>query len=439
MNIAIIGTGIAGMSAAWLIAKRHKVTVYEKQARVGGHSNTVNASLGGVLTPVDTGFIVYNERSYPNLIALFDHLGVPTKASEMSFSASLNNGNFEYAGTNMNGLLGQRRNIARPRFWRMVSGIRRFYREAPELLNRPMRADYSLGEFLRDNNYSKDFIDDHLFPMGAAIWSTTSSEMEAYPAQAFIRFFESHGLLLLKNRPKWRTVDGGSREYVRKITASFADCIRFGGVRSIQRHDNHVTIVDHAGKARSFDHVVIGTHADEAFRLLSDPDAQEQDLLRPWRYTHNRAVLHTDSSLMPRRKRIWSSWNFIGGREGDDSKSLCVTYWMNRLQGLDQTTPLFATLNPISEPEAGTIIQEFDYTHPFFDQGALVSQRNLWGLQGYRRTWYCGSYFGYGFHEDALQSGLAVAEQLGGLKRPWVVANENGRIHLNKSLRGTAA
>jgi predicted NAD/FAD-binding protein len=245
--------------------------------------------------------------------------------------------------------------------------------------------------------------------------------------------------LLIKDRPKWRTVEGGSREYVRKITDSFADCIRFGGVKSVRRHNNQITIIDHADEARSFDHVIIGTHADEAFQLLLDPDAREKDLLGPWRYTQNRAVLHTDTSLMPKRRRIWSSWNFIEGPEGKNSKNLCVTYWMNCLQGLDQTTPLFVTLNPVREPKAETIIKEFDYTHPFFDQAALISQRKLWGLQGHRRTWYCGSYFGYGFHEDALQSGLAVAEQLGGLSRPWVVANENGRIHINNNVRETAA
>ena len=439
MNIAVIGTGIAGMSAAWLLSKQHKVTVFEKQNRIGGHSNTVDTFLGEIKTSVDTGFIVYNELSYPNLIALFDYLDVPTKPSNMSFSASLGNGDFEYAGTDINGLFGQRRNIIRPRFWKMLSGVLRFYREAPELLNKSTRTNYTLGEYLHDNNYSKGFINDHLLPMGAAIWSTTASEMEAYPAQSFIRFFESHGLLLFKDRPKWRTVDGGSREYVKRITESFAKHIQFGGVKSIQRHDKHVNIVDNLGVIKKFDHVVIGTHADEAFQLLSDSDTKEKKLLGSWRYTNNRAVLHTDTSLMPKHRRIWSSWNFIEGSKSGVPKKLCVTYWMNLLQSLDQTTPLFVTLNPAYEPKAETIIQEFDYTHPFFDQAALISQHKLWDLQGHRRTWYCGSYFGYGFHEDGLQSGLAVAEQLGGLKRPWKVANENGRIFANNKSQVAAA
>jgi len=437
MKIAIIGTGIAGMSAAWLLSKQHQITVYEQQVRIGGHSNTVETSIDGIVTPVDTGFIVYNDRNYPNLIALFDTLGVKTKASEMSFSVSLNNGNLEYSGTSINGLLGQRRNIIRPRFWQMISGVMRFYREAPELLKEPMRVDYSLGQYLFENNYSKDFINDHLLPMGAAIWSTSPSEIEAYPAQAFVRFFESHGLLLLKNRPNWRTVDGGSKEYVKKITESFADCIKFGGVRSVQRENEQITIVDHANEAKSFDHVVIATHADEAFQLLSDSDEKEKKLLGSWRYTQNRAVLHTDRSFMPIRKRTWSSWNFIERQKNNASNNLCVTYWMNRLQSLDHTTSLFVTLNPTHEPSEKSIIQEFDYTHPFFDQAALISQQNLWSLQGHRRTWYCGSYFGYGFHEDGLQSGLAVAEQLGGQKRPWKVANENERLHLQNNALGT--
>lgn len=439
MNIAVVGSGIAGMSAAWLLSKKHNVTVFEKQMRVGGHSNTVEILLDGIKTPVDTGFIVYNELSYPNLIALFDYLTVPTKASNMSFSASLGNGNFEYAGTDVNGLFAQRRNIIRPRFWRMLSGIKRFYREAPEFLNNSANVDCTLGEYLFINNYSKGFINDHLLPMGAAIWSTTASEMEAYPAQAFIRFFQSHGLMLIRNRPKWRTVDGGSREYVKRITASFADKIRFGGVKSVRRYEKKIVIVDNVGQTENFDHVVIGTHADEAFQLLSDPDDQEKKLLGSWRYTNNRAVLHTDSSLMPKQRRVWSSWNFMEGQKSEPSKRLCVTYWMNSLQSLNQTTQLFVTLNPIHEPLPETIIQEFNYTHPLFDQVALISQQKLWDLQGNRRTWYCGSYFGYGFHEDGLQSGLAVAEQLSGLRRPWKVANENGRIHFNNKVHGAAA
>lgn len=440
LNIAVIGTGIAGMSAAWLLNRAHNVTVFEKEPRSGGHSNTVDAPTDGGPIPVDTGFIVYNERNYPNLTALFQHLGVRTKDSDMSFAASLDDGRLEYSGTDLNGLVGQRRNIVRPRFWRMVKDLLRFYREAPQFLEDEASASLSLGEYLTRNGYGDAFVDDHLLPMGAAIWSTTAEDMRAYPAAAFIRFFVSHGLINLVDRPQWRTVDGGSREYVKRLTEPYRNRIHFGGVRAIERFPGKVQVITNDGETRAFDHVVLATHADEAFALLSDRDSFEKGLLGDWRYTHNRAVLHTDPSLMPKRRRVWSSWNFIGRSAVPAAQTgpLCVTYWMNQLQGLDPSHPLFVSLNPIKEPAAGSVIREIEYTHPYFDQAALRSQQQLWDLQGHRRTWYCGSYFGYGFHEDALQSGLAVAEQLGGVERPWTVPNENGRITIRQPMKAAA-
>ena len=440
LNIAVIGTGIAGMSAAWLLNQGHNVTVYEKEPRAGGHSNTVDAPTAAGPIPVDTGFIVYNERTYPNLTALFDHLGVRTKDSDMSFAASLENGHLEYAGTDLNGLLGQRRNILRPRFWRMVHDLLRFYRDAPRFLDDIAAVEISLGDYLAANGYSAAFIEDHLLPMGAAIWSTTADEMRAYPAAAFIRFFVSHGLLNLVDRPQWRTVDGGSREYVKRLTEPYRDRIVYGGVKEVTRFPGKVLVAANDGECRTFDHVVMAAHADETREMLRDRDEVETDLLGAWTYTENRAVLHTDATLMPKRRRVWSSWNFIGGAKdaAADAAPLCVTYWMNQLQGLDPAHPLFVTLNPVREPAPGTLLREFNYTHPFFDTAALRSQERLWSLQGYRRTWYCGSYFGYGFHEDALQSGLAVAEQLGQLRRPWQVENENGRISIAPNV-GAAA
>ncbi|MEQ8505142.1 MAG: FAD-dependent oxidoreductase [Rhodospirillales bacterium] len=429
MNIAIIGTGIAGLSAAWLLNQRHRVTVFEKNNWVGGHSNTVDVPGATGMVPVDTGFIVYNERTYSNLTALFDHLDVPTKESDMSFAASFGDGRLEYAGTGLNGLFGQRLNLIRPRFWRMMKDLLRFYKEAPAFLSTPHRHGVSLADYLAQNRYSRAFIDDHLYPMGAAVWSTTAQEMADYPAEAFIRFFDSHGLLLLKDRPQWRTVDGGSREYVTRLTAPFQDRIRQIGVRSLQRQGDKVLVTDRTGATETFDHAILATHADEACRLLADADSQERRLLGAWRYTENRAVLHTDPSLMPKRKRVWSSWNFITGENGG-RKALCVTYWMNRLQSIDGRPPLFVTLNPVREPRPEAVLREFTYTHPFFDRTAIETQGELWALQGRQRTWFCGSYFGHGFHEDALQSGLAVAEQLGGLRRPWNVADESSRIHL---------
>ena len=444
LRIAVVGTGIAGMSAAWLLNQAHQITVYEKSDRIGGHSNTVDAPAprGGTTgggSAVDTGFIVYNERNYPNLTALFAHLGVATQDSEMSFAASLEDGGLEYAGTDLNGLLGQRRNLLRPRFWRMMTDLLRFYREAPRLLEEPAAESLSLGSYLDREGYAESFAEDHLLPMGAAIWSTTAAEMRDYPAAAFVRFFQSHGLISLTDRPQWRTVAGGSREYVKRLTAGYRERIRHVGVRGIRREPKHVLIEDQNGRIEGYDHVVIAAHADEACGLLVDADPAESRLLGPWRYTANRAVLHRDPSLMPKRRRVWSSWNFIGDRASPGDQRLCVTYWMNRLQSLDPSEPLFVTLNPIREPAPGTVIQAFDYSHPYFDRAALASQAQLWTLQGHRRTWYCGSYFGFGFHEDALQSGLAVAEQLGGLRRPWRVAEESGRIPITPPDRAVAA
>lgn len=428
LDVAVIGSGIAGMSVAWLLAKGHAVTVYEKAGRVGGHSHTVDAPSQRGATPVDMGFIVYNERNYPNLTALFSCLDVPTKPSDMSFAASLDDGAFEYAGSDLNGLFGQRINAVRPRFWRMLADLRRFYREAPNFLAAPDAESATLGDYLDRAGFGADFVNDHLLPMGAAIWSTTAPEIRAYPAAAFIRFFASHGLLDLRGRPQWRTVAGGSREYVHRLTACYRERIRCDGVRCVRRLGDKVAVEDDGGIVHLHDHVVVAAHADEAFRLLADPDPLEARLLGSWRYTRNRAVLHRDPALMPRRQRVWSSWNFIGGRGKRDSSELCVTYWMNRLQGLDPAEPLFLTLNPVREPAAETVVAETDFTHPYFDCAALAAQRQLWALQGRQRTWYCGSYFGYGFHEDALQSGLAVAEALGGRRRPWTVAGENDRI-----------
>ncbi len=433
LNIAVIGTGIAGMASAWMLSRNHHVTVYEREPRIGGHSNTVEMSTRSGTVPVDTGFIVYNERNYPNLTALFAHLGVPTKASDMSFSASLAGGAFEYSGTGPNGLLGQRRNVVRPRFWRMIRELLRFYREAPALLDDANAEELSFGTYLRRHGYGTRFIRDHLLPMGAAIWSTTPADMEAYPAKSFIRFFVSHGLLELQRRPQWRTVDGGSKAYVARLTAPYRDRIRFGGVRAIRRGPNGVTVADEFGAVQQFDHVVVATHADQAYRLLADPDPLEDRILGCWRYTENRAVLHRDPTLMPKRRRVWSSWNFIEGVKPHDDTALCVTYWMNRLQSLPCHEQVFVTLNPVHDPAPGTVIQTFNYTHPYFDRQALRSQQDLWSLQGRRRTWFCGSYFGHGFHEDALQSGLAVAERLGGERRPWTVPGENGRIRITET------
>ena len=434
-RIAVIGSGISGLSCAWLLSKSTDVVLYETENRPGGHSNTVLAPGAKKDIPVDTGFIVYNDRNYPNLVKLFEHLDVPTLASNMSFAASLGSGAFEYSGSGLSGLLGQRSNILRPRFWRMVRDILRFYKEAPGLLERPELEGVSLGDYLSSADYAPSFVDDHLLPMGAAIWSTTASEMRLYPLHAFIRFFANHGLLVLKNRPQWRTVKGGSREYVARILADFTGEVRLGtAVTGVRRGIAGVEVTDIHGTVEAFDDVVLATHANQSIDLLEDADQDEIDVLESFQYTPNLAVLHSDENLMPKRKAVWSSWNYVAEKQADASETLCVTYWMNKLQSLDPATPLFVTLNPCRPIDPTKVIQTFNYEHPLFDVAAIRAQRRIWQLQGRRNTWYCGAYFGSGFHEDGLQAGLAVAEALGGVRRPWSVENESGRIVISRQL-----
>ena len=428
-KVAIIGSGIAGMSAAWMLNNFHDITLFETGDHIGGHSNTVNTGPQHGNIDVDTGFIVYNKANYPNLVALFDFLNVPTKPSSMTFAASVDGGRFEYSGTGLNGLLGQRGNLVSRRFWAMLSDIARFYRSAPKMIDEATSVDLTLGTFLKDKNYSDAFVRDHILPMGAAIWSTTAQDMLDYPLAAFVRFFDSHGLLKFVDRPQWRTVDGGSVEYVKRLTAPYADRIRREGVKRVHRTPEGVELGLKSGERVSFDEVVIATHADEALALLADPSEMESHLLGSFRYTLNETFLHSDESLMPKRKRVWSSWNYIDDGAAAAGENLTVTYWMNELQGIDKSNPLFVTLNPHVMPKETSIIRHFSYQHPLFDRNAIAAQQALWHLQGQNRTWFCGSYFGYGFHEDALQAGLAVGEELSGTLRPWDTRGHVSRIH----------
>ncbi|SDP86394.1 hypothetical protein SAMN05428967_3963 [Phyllobacterium sp. YR620] len=428
MKIAVIGSGISGMSAAWLLSQKHEITVYERETRIGGHSNTVIVpGEGGVA--VDTGFIVYNEQTYPNLTALFALLGVETAASEMSFAVSLDSGRLEYSGTGFSGLFAQQRNLVNPRFWLMLRDLLRFYRETPAHAGK--LGLIALGDFLKREGYGRAFRDDHLLPMASAIWSAPAASLLDYPAEAFIRFCDNHGLLKLANRPVWRTVKGGSRNYVERLTANYRNRVRTGcAVASVRRAGDHVTVSDIHGVTAIFDHVVMAGHADETLALLADPSALEKRLLSAFRYSVNRAVLHEDETLMPKRRSVWSSWNYLGERkEMQPPSQLCVSYWMNRLQPLETDRQFFVTLNPRHAPDPCKVLHTQTYTHPLFDSEAMQAQRQLWQLQGARNTWFCGAYFGAGFHEDGLQAGLVVAEDLGGLRRPWTVADESARIH----------
>ena len=427
-NIAVIGSGIAGMSAAWLLSQKHEVTVYEKNARLGGHSNTVTVKTSAGDIGVDTGFIVFNDITYPNLVALFEHLGVPVKMSDMSFGVSLNGGRFEYSSVGASAFLCGGRNLVNPRFWSMTMDLLRFYKHAPKDLPATREDMISLGDYLAAQGYGDAFQRDHLLPQAAAIWSASMADIRNYPACAFVRFFENHGLLKVVGRPEWHTVDGGSQEYVKRLTASYADRVKLNaGAVSVRREGAGVWVRDASGESTRFDHVVIATHGDEALAMLDDPSADERTLLGAFRYSKNRAVLHTDRSLMPRRKKLWASWNYVG----DNPDGGCVvSYWMNLLQRLPCSEDIFLTLNPERMPRPETVLYETEYEHPLFDAAALRAQQRVWQLQGQRNTWFCGAHFGAGFHEDGLQAGLAVAEQLGGVKRPWSVLEESGRIYL---------
>ncbi|UUX94404.1 NAD(P)/FAD-dependent oxidoreductase [Aquabacterium sp. J223] len=438
-HIAVVGSGISGLACAWLLSQGHRVTVFEGEARPGGHSHTVEAPGPRGAQAVDTGFIVYNEPAYPNLTALFEHLRVPTQTSDMSFAVSLDGGALEYAGTDLKGLFAQRRNLLRPRFWSMLVDLLRFYRQAP---NDAAAAGLEpLDDYLARNGYGEAFRDDHLYPMAAAIWSTAAGRIGRHPTEAFIRFCQNHHLLQVSGRPAWRTVTGGSREYVRRLTAAFADGLRLDTpVLALRRDADGVLLRTRDGWwPERFDQVVLATHADQSLHLLEQPSDDERQLLGAFGYSRNHAVLHADPALMPQRREVWASWNYLADRRAGADRPPCVTYWMNRLQSIPHDTPLFLTLNPLQPPRPEQLIRTEVYEHPLFDAAAMRAQRALWTLQGRQRTWFCGAYFGAGFHEDGLQSGLAVAEALGGVRRPWTVANESGRIHLPSPAGAVAA
>jgi len=428
LKIAVIGTGISGLSAAWLLAREHDVTIYEKDAHVGGHSNTVDVDLPDGRVAVDTGFIVYNPPSYPNLTQLFGQLGVATAETDMSFSISLDDGRYEYA-SNLRGLFAQPGNLANPDFWSMLSDIPRFFREARILADGDGNGNETLDEFMVRCGFGRPFIENHLLPMAAAIWSSPTATIRDYPARSFARFYHNHGLLSLWRRPQWRTVLGGSREYVRRLTGSFADRIRLNtAVERVHRLPGGVRIEDRQGGVDSFDHVVLATHADQALRLLADVSHSERRILGAFNYSRNVAILHNDTSLMPHRRAAWASWNYLSRQGADAEREVCCTYWMNNLQPLPTQTPLMVTLNPNTTPKDGSVLRSSIYHHPMLDAQAARMQPMLWQLQGHRRTWYCGSYFGHGFHEDGIQAGLAVAEALGGRDRPWSVPDGSDRI-----------
>lgn len=418
-RIAVIGAGIAGLSAAWLLRDHADVTLFEAEPRAGGHADTQLVELGGATVAVDTGFIVYNAQNYPNLTGLFGQLGVATTATDMSFGVSIGGGRLEYAGGELSQMFAQRRNAIRPRFWGMVRDIMRFYREAPALLHAD--GEESLGDWLARRQYGRAFIEDHILPMGAAIWSASVDGMRAFPARHFARFFQNHGLLRLTDRPAWRTVTGGSRHYVARILQDLA-AVRLGcAVRSVRRDPAGALLLLPDGRAERFDQVVLACHADQALALIEAPTPGETAVLGAIRCQTNHAVLHTDVALMPRRRGVWSAWNYLADGADDHARKVSVTYWMNRLQSLTTPEPLLVSLNPIRPPDPRRVLLERSYRHPQFDAAAMVAQAALPSIQGRDRLWFAGAWTAWGFHEDGIAAAVRVAAGLG-VAPPWAAA-----------------
>ena len=415
-KIAIVGTGISGLGSAYLLHPEHEITVYEKAPRIGGHSRTVTVDYDGTAIAVDTGFIVFNRPNYPNLNGLFAQLGVPTHASDMTFGASIKDGWLEWGAKNLDSVIGQRRNLLRPRFFKLVRDVLTFNNKAQETVER--HPHLNLEGLIQKLGLGEWFRRYYLLPMSGAIWSCPPCEMMSFPAKTLVRFFANHHLLSLTGQPQWRTVTGGSQEYVRRLTASFAGRIRTGcGAVAVTRTGGKVQILDSQGNTETYDQVVMASHGDETLALLKDADAQERAALSCFRYQKNIAVLHRDSSLMPRRKRCWASWVYTSDGEFLHP-NITVTYWMNQLQGIDEKYPLFVSLNPKREIPENLIFDTAEFDHPVFDSAAIAAQGQIAGLQGSRGTWFAGAHLRHGFHEDGLASAVAVARGLGAAI-PW--------------------
>lgn len=410
----MIGGGISGLGAAWALSRDHSVTLFEANERLGGHSNTVDVDLGGRPTAVDTGFIVYNEITYPNLTRLFDVLGVVTEASDMSFAFSRDR-SFEYAAS-LRGVLGNPRNLIRRGFQRLLLDIDRFRRIGTSLAP---RGDETIEELLRRHRFSDEFLDDYLLPMTGAIWSAGSERIQDFPARTMLDFLANHGLIEIAGRPMWRTVTGGSRNYVDLLAAPFADRVRLGSpVTDVVRAGGRVIVTTNGWGQEVYDEIILATHSDQALRILGDDATpEERESLGAIPYQGNVAVLHSDPRLMPANRRIWSSWNAMAN-SGGESDHASVSYWMNRLQNLDERIPLIVTLNPLTPPDPALVHAEFEYAHPQLDARAVRAQQQIARIQGHNNTWFTGAYLGYGFHEDGLQSGLNVAAALGS-PAPW--------------------
>ena len=422
-RIAIIGSGITGIGASWLLHEKYEVTLYEKNNYIGGHTHTHEIKDNDDVLAIDTGFIVYNEKNYPNLVGLFDQLKIKTQKTEMSFAFSLNQGELEYSGSGIAGLFAQKGNLIRLKHWRLIKEILRFNKIAHQSLEQTTNTstedrNLSLGDFLNKHDFSDELKLHYLLPMGAAIWSCPVEIMYQFPAHSFIRFFANHGLIDIKNRPQWRTVVGGSNQYIKKIFAKIGKQIRLNSAAlSVKRTPSKVIVTCKDGE-QAYDQVIFACHADEALALLDKPRAYEIKVLRNFKYQENKTYLHTDEKLMPKRKKAWSAWNYLASSKNNTNNKMTATYWMNCLQKLKTDNNYFVTLNPFVQPDADKVIKEMTYHHPVFDKDAITAQQHINEIQGIDKTWFCGSYTGYGFHEDALSSAVIVCKRLG-VAIPW--------------------
>ena len=415
LRIAVVGCGVAGLTAAWLLGRRHDVTLFEKNNYLGGHTRTIRLPEGqDAGTPVDTGFIVMNERNYPLFTEVLRQLGVSTAASSMTFSFEDRADGYAYAGNGPRTLFPAPAHLVRPAHLALLRDMVRFARTGYRDLCSGFAEGATLGDYLAARRFGRAFRDNYLFPMGAAIWSAPMERVEAFPAQAYLRFFENHGLLRLTNRPRWRYLPGGSRTYVDAMRQSFRHPPETARPpRAIRRTPEDVRLTDTDGGQHTFDHVVIATHADEALALLADPSPEETRDLGAWRYNANEVVLHTDTGRLPRKRKLWASWNFIRSPGDARDRPVAVSYHMNRLQNLSARRDYIVTLNPGEPLPNETVIDRTVLTHPEYSFESLASQPRLRANNGRHNTWFCGSYFGYGFHEDAVRSAVEIAGAFG--------------------------
>ena len=413
MRIAVIGSGVSGLTAAYVISRRHEVTLYERDRRFGGHANTVAVQGARGRVGLDTGFIVHNERTYPHLLRLFGELGVATQASDMSFGVRCEQCGLEYAGARgLAGVAARPSRLLRPEYLRMLAEVRRFHRHARQLLRDTTADRMTLGEFLERGRYSQYFHDHFLLPLTGAVWSCGPRRIREFPARYLVRFFANHGMLTIKHAPAWKTVTGGSGVYVRAVVGALHDTMSDTEVVAVERDARGVTVTDAGGRARRFDRVVIATHPDQALRLLGDPTDDERSVLGAFRYSRNETLLHTDARVLPAARRARASWNYRMAGCSEASDDVQVSYWMNRLQNIDEPLDYLVTLNATDRIEPGTVLRRMVYEHPVYSPSSVAAQRQLLGLNT-GRTAFAGAYHGWGFHEDGCASGVRAAEAFG--------------------------